>query len=129
MAYEIPGFQLGTLRVASTAFSLKQYHFMVASSSDGIVVTPSDSAPSMTGIMQNAPTVAGESVNLMTNGVSKARYDTALTAGDNYIIGASGRAASTAGAAAGALIMGKVLLTGASSSIGSVQVERLGITT
>ena len=129
MAFEVPGHLLGTLRVASTAFSTKQYHFMVASSSEGIAITPSDSAPSMTGIMQTAPTVAGEAVTLMTDGVSKCRYDTALAVGDNYIIGASGRAASTAGAAAGALIMGKVLLTGASSAIGTVQVERLGITT
>jgi len=128
MAYEVPGFMLGTLKVASTAFSAKQFHCMVASSSDGIAVSPSDGA-SMTGIMQNAPTVAGEGINLMVDGVSKARYDTALTAGDNWIVGASGRPASTAGAAAGAAVYGPVLLTGASSSIGTVSLKSVGITT
>ena len=128
MAFEVPDFNLPTLTAASTAYSLKQYHCMVASSSDNIAVTPSDSA-SMTGIMQNAPTNTGEEINLAVSGVSKAVYGTALTAGDNFIVGTSGRVASTAGAGAGAFIYGQVLVTGASSAIGSVLVNPLGIST
>lgn len=128
MAYEQPGFKLGTLRVPSTAYSLKQYHTMVASSSDGIAISPSDSA-AITGIMQGGPTVANEAIELTVDGVSKAVYGTALTAGDNWISGTSGRVASTAGAAAGAAIYGPVLLTGASSAIGSVMIKSVGITT
>ena len=128
MAYEIPGFKLGTLATNTTTFATKQYTAVTQSSSAGIIVTPSDGA-NMVGIMQNQPTVSGESVEIITEGVSKAKFNDALAVGVNYIVGSGGKLHSTGGAAAGAAVYGPVIVAAASSAIGSVLLKSVGITT
>ena len=128
MAIEIPGFKVGTLATNTTTFSGKQYHAITQSSSASIIATPSDGA-AMVGIMQNAPTVSGESAEIVSEGISKAIFNTALAVGANYIVGTSGRLHSTGGAAAGAVIYGPVIVAAASSGTGSVLLKSVGITT
>jgi hypothetical protein len=128
MAIEIPGFKLGTLATNTTTFATKQYHAVTQSSSAGIIATPSDGA-NMVGIMQNQPTISGEEVEIVTEGVSKAVFHNSLSVGDNYIIGTSGRLDSTSNAAAGAAIYGPVIIAAASSGTGSVLLKSVGITT
>jgi hypothetical protein len=129
MAYEVPGFKLGTLEAPSTAFSVAQYRAVTASSSHPYIKYPSSNG-AMLGFCQNAPSVAGESVEIMVDGVSKARAEQALGAGDNYIIGTNGMIASTSAAAAEAVIYGPVLVAaGGSSQIATVSLRTVGMTT
>ena len=128
MAIEIPGFKLGTLATNTTTFATKQYTAVTQSSSAGIIVTPSDGAP-MAGIMQNQPTISGEEVEIVTEGVSKGHFNDALAVGVDYIVGTGGRLHSTGGATTGATIYGPVIIAAASSGIGSVLIKTVGIAT
>lgn len=130
MAYEVPGFMLGTLKAPTTAFSTFQYTAVTANSSEGFITTPSDSA-GMIGILQDAPTVAGEAVNIMVSGASKAKFNASIAPGSNFIVGTSGRIHSTGSAAAGARLYGPVLVNPGTTSgeIGTVMLNPLGIST
>ncbi len=130
MAYQIPGFMLGTLKAPSTAFSGKQYHAVTANSCEGFIATPSDSA-AMIGIMQDAPTVTGEAVNIMVDGVSKAAFNASIAAGSNFIVGTDGKIHSTGSAAAGGVIYGPVLVNPGTTAgdIGTVVLKSVGVTT
>ena len=130
MAYEIHGFKLGTLKAPSTAFSVKQYHCVTANSCEGFIATPSDSAP-MIGVMQGAPTVTGESVEIVATGVTKVAFNASIAAGSNFIVGTSGRIHSTGSAAAGGTIYGPVLVNPGTTAgdIGTVVLNVIGKTT
>ena len=129
MAIQQPGFSIGFLKIPSTAFSTKQHTVVVAQSCQGFVAAPSCSA-SMLGVMQDAPTVAGEAVNVMTEGVTKVKFQVSIAAGLNYIVGTSGMIASTGSAAAGASVYGPVLFNpGTTGAIGSVLLKSVGVTT
>ena len=82
----------------------------------------------MVGILQSAPTIAGESVDIMVDGISKAVFNVSMSAGANFMVGASGKIHSTGAAATGNIIYGPVI-DGVSSSgeIGSVLLKTVGI--
>ena len=129
MSYEVPGFMLGTLKAPTTAFSTFQYHAVTANSSEGFITTPSDSG-GMIGLMQDAPTVTGEAVNIMVTGASKARFNASIAPGSNYIVGTDGRIHSTGSASVGGSVYGPVLVNpGASSGIGTVVLNLVKTTT
>ena len=108
MAYEVPGFMLGTLKAPTTAFSTFQYTAVTANSSEGFITTPSDSA-GMIGVLQDAPTVAGEAVNIMVDGATKVKFNASIAPGSNYIVGTNGKIHSTGSAAGGGSVYGPVL--------------------
>ena len=130
MAVQAPGLSIGFLKVPSTAFSTKQYHAVTAQSCEGFISTPSDSA-AMLGVMQDAPTVAGEAVNIMYMGASKMAFNASIAPGSNWIVGTDGKAHSTGGAATNVNIYGPVLINPGTTEgdIGTVMLTPRGITT
>jgi len=126
-----------SLRANSTALSTAQYKAVKASSSEGYFAAGTTNATNVVtpivGILQDAPTVAGEacSIAIFNGGVSKAVCgSTALIPGSRAVIGAAGVIASTSDAVARDIIVGPWLSAGGSSgSIGSLQMNILGITT
>lgn len=130
MAFEIPG-QSITLKAPSTAFSLSQYRFVVASSSEGFFEAGSSVAfVYPVGILQNSPTVAGEACQIMVNGVSKFKTNASLNPGVHIISGANGIAISTGTMARGDAVYGPVLTaTAGSSNLGTVVLDKFVYTT
>ena len=121
-----------SLNAPSTVFSTYQYRMVVHSSSDGIFAVGSTATAKVAiGVLQDAPTVTGEAAQIAINGsVTKIQYGAAMDAGDNFAMGALGRAVTTAGATAGDFIYGPVLTTVATSdTIGTVMFNVVGKTT
>lgn len=121
MAYEIPGFRLGTHKAASD-LSAKQYHFVKLDSSGNVAAIAAATDVPL-GILQNTPGSL-HAADVMTQGVSKLVAGGSLAAaalvgtdadgkGTAYTYGASG----TAG-----VIMGQVL-TGNTTANGIVTVD------
>jgi len=130
MAVEVPGLVLGILKVPSTAFSGKQYTCVTAQSCEGFITTPSDSG-AILGVMQDAPTVTGEAVNIMYAGATKVAFNASIAAGANFIVGTSGRIHSTGSAGTGAAVYGPVLINPGTTAgdIGTVMLNSVGPTT
>ncbi len=132
MSYEIPGLSV-SLRAPTTAFSARQYYGVNASSSAGYFKTgvgnkASSGGPIM-GILQDAPTVAGEPCNVMVNGVSKAYCISNVPTGDFFIFSTSGAIRSSTAAAAQSVLYGPVLIGATSGGYATVVVQPIGITT
>lgn len=127
MAYEIPGLKIGTLHAPTTAWGDKQYYAVTASSSEGYIATPTV-RKSMLGILQNAPSISGESCEIMSAGcgVSKARNSAALDEGVAYSIAATGLI-TTASTVAGSVNYGPVLIGAASSGTCTVSLAPVGL--
>lgn len=104
MAYEVPGFKLGTL-LAGADLSTHQYKHVKLNGS-GQVVTCAAVTDVSIGILQNAP-VAGQPVELMSNGVTKFKAGAAVPTGSNLSCGTDGRGIVAAGA--GTPVTGVVL--------------------
>jgi len=130
MAVEAPGLSIGFLKVPSTAFSTKQYTAVTAQSCEGFITTPSDSG-AILGVMQDAPTVTGEAVNIMYAGASKMQFNASIAAGANWIVGTDGKAHSTGSAATGSAVYGPVLENPGTTAgdIGTVMLNSVGPTT
>lgn len=121
-----------TLRTPSTAYSTYQYRGVMASSSENYFKIGTTGANSvMIGILQDAPTVSGESCNIAISGISKAvAGSTALKPGDRYVYGTNGVIASSSEAVAKAVLYGPVITGNASTgNYISVMINRVGITT
>jgi len=126
MAYEIPGNSI-TLKAPTTGFSLSQYRFVVASSSDGFFKAGSSvSTNRPVGILQNAPSVAGEACQVMVTGVSKFKTDSTIAAGANVVSGDSGVAVSTGSVTRNTVMYGPVLTaTAGSSNLGTIVLDKV----
>jgi predicted RecA/RadA family phage recombinase len=112
MAYEIPGFKLGTL-VAHADLTSAQYCF-VAVNSDGEAILPAGSGGVVIGVLQNKPNV-GEPCEIMVNGVSMVKASGAgVTAGDLIMATATTGVATTE---TGAVISVGVALETAASGV------------
>lgn len=124
-----------SLNAATTTFASRQYHLVKAGTTAGTFVIGTTIAAgalnTVIGVLQDAPTAAGEACSIAFSGVSKVICgSTKLSPGDFYICGTSGRAASTASATARDTIYGPWLSAAAAAgSIGSAFVDRVGITT
>lgn len=102
MAYEIPGFTLGTL-LANADLSSSQYLFGVVNSSSKIAVAGAGVAA--TGVINNAPT-ADLPVELIVTGVARVKASAAIAAGAKVASTAAGKAVT---AATTAFVMGIAL--------------------
>ncbi len=125
-----------SLRCPTTTYSGYQYHGVMASSSEGyfkIGTTASTAgAHEWVGILQDSPTVAGETCRIGISGVSKIVVGTAsLASGKRFLSGPTGVAISTASAVAYDIIYGPVITDAAAStsSVASVLMKKVGITT
>lgn len=86
MAYEIPGFVLGTL-VAGDDLSAAQYRFVVGTSGDNVGLA--SAAGQALGTLNNAP-AEGEVCEIVTDGVAKVKVDDPVTAFAQVEIGNEG---------------------------------------
>jgi hypothetical protein len=93
MAYEVPGFKLGTL-VAGEDLSGKQYYF-VEVAADGDVELGDAVTDRVIGVLQNKPT-AGQECEIMVTGVSKIRQAASINPGVAVGTDAAGLAAANA---------------------------------
>lgn len=108
MAYEIPGFKIGTLR-AGEDLSTKQFTFVKLNSS-GQVVAVSATSDRAIGILQNTP---GSLVvaDVMANGISKLVGGGSLAAGVPVCTDAAGKGSTFAYGSTGTAVyaLGQVL--------------------
>ncbi len=94
MAYEIPGYKLGTLKAAT---ALSQYTFVAATPGSAPTVSTattaaSGSAPArLLGVIQNAPTT-GAACEIVNDGVSKVTASGAIVAGQAVAVDTGGKA-------------------------------------
>lgn len=98
-----------TLEAPSTAFSTRQYHMVIQSSSENVFAVGSTVAnKTAVGVLQGAPTVSGEAVSIAIAGsVTKMRIgSTTLAPGKNFKMGPLGVAVTTANATAGDIVYG-----------------------
>lgn len=108
MAFEIPGFTDGT-RPAGADLSAKQYHFVKLNSS-GQVVAIAAATDKPYGILQNAPSAAGQAAEVMLCGISKVSADADLSIGNQIGAAADGQAAAyVPGTDTTSYIVGEVL--------------------
>ncbi len=125
------------LEPATTALSTYQYRMVKAGTTAGTFISGSTRvAGTITvsiGVLQGAPTVAGEACQIATfnGGIGKlVCASTKLTPGTNYIMGALGKARSTASAVAKDVIYGPWLSANPSTDgIGTAMYQIIGIST
>lgn len=134
MAYE-QNLQYITLNCPTTTYSTYQYHLVKADSTAGYFKIGSTKSAgtlnSAIGVLQDAPTVAGEACKIGYGGITKLICgSTKLSPGKRFIMGPLGRATSTASAVAQEIIYGPWLsAAGSTDSIGSAIFQIVGITT
>lgn len=120
MAYEIPGFKLGTL-LAAADLSASQYCFVILDNT-GKVALPTATGQVVIGVLQNKPT-AGQVCEIMVMGVTFLKADgVGLTAGDKIeALTTTGTAQVAAGA--GTNINGVALETAAAAAVFSALIN------
>jgi len=123
-----------TLNAPSTAFSVSQYRMVQQSSSENVFVAGTSVGADTinVGVLQDAPTIAGEASEIATFGsVTKMVVgSTALIPGVNYVSGALGKAITTGTVGAGQVIYGPWMSAGQSTdSIGFAMFNIVGMTT
>lgn len=108
MAYEIPGFKIGTLR-AGADLSTKQFTFVKLNSS-GQVVAVAAATDIPIGILQNTPGSLAVA-DVMSNGISKLVAGGSIPAGALVLTDAAGKgsAYTSPGAGTVSLSLGQVL--------------------
>lgn len=120
MAYEQPGFKIGTL-IAGEDLSAKQYHFVRVHTDGKVMVGPTATGGKVIGVLQNKPT-AGQACEIVVQGVTFLQADsTGLTAGDGVEAVDTGVAQTAAGAVT--IIVGTMLETVAADAIGTAYVS------
>lgn len=92
MAYEIPGFVLGTL-LAGDDLSSSQYRFVDLADGDAIGLATAASQPLGT-LNNNA--AEGATCEIVTSGVAKVKCDGTIAEGDHIEVGASAGAVTLA---------------------------------
>ena len=92
MAFEIPGFVLGT-ETAGADLTAAQYRFVDGTDNDGIHLATAASQP--LGVLRNAP-ADGETCEIGTSGVEKVKCDGVINQYDHVEVGASAGAAALA---------------------------------
>jgi len=119
VAYEIPGFLPGTL-VAGADLSSDQYKLVTLAADGQLDVTGAVSSNNFIGVLQNKPSAAGQSAEVMVSGVSKMIVGATITAGDELVPSAvtAGRVDPTP--ATGERIVGVALESGAVGELISV---------
>lgn len=123
MAYEASQPLKITLKAAAD-LSAKQYHFVkVDSSGDAAACTGATDRP--VGVLQNKPTAAGQTCEIVVIGVTKISSDAALTEGTLIGTSADGQAdAKTPGTDTTEYVVGQMLTeTGAAGVIGTALVN------
>ncbi len=116
MAYQIPGFKLGTL-VANADYSAKQFYLMKVNSSGNAELSGAGEAA--IGVLQNEP-ASGKSAELMTFGVSKVQYGNTVTQGQQLMSDANGKAVPHTGTNE---VIGVALESGSSGEIGTALIS------
>jgi hypothetical protein len=118
MAYEIPGFVLGTL-LAGDDLTNAQYRFVVGAEGDAVGLAAAGTQP--LGTLNNAPD-EGEVCEIVTSGVAKVKCDGEVTEHGLIEIGASGGAVDlTTGFA-----VGRALEAGVTNQVISVRLGDYG---
>lgn len=133
MAYE-QSLHYIELDCPSTAYSARQYRMVRADSTEGYfeqATTAAGVANTAIGVLQGAPTVAGEACQIGYGGITKILCgSTSLIPGDAFITASSGAAGSTSGAVAKQVLYGPWLSAAAAAgSIGTAMFNIIGITT
>lgn len=118
MAYEIPGFVLGTL-LAGDDLSTKQYRFVVGTAGDAIGLANAAGQP--LGTLNNAPE-EGEVCEIVTSGVAKVYCDDTVTEHGLIEVGSGGGADDLAAGFA----VGRALEAGVVGQIISVRLGDYG---
>ena len=119
MAYEIPGFSVGT-EVAAADLTGKQFCFVKMTSTGWDV---SGNAEYADGVLQNAPD-AGQIANVMTAGVTKIKSAGTLTAG-NFVSSAAAGAGKVPASTNPRL--GRILQSANNTEIGSILLGSYGL--
>jgi hypothetical protein len=81
MAYEIPGFKLGTL-LSDADLSASQFRFVNANA-DGEVIRNVTAGADVLGVLNNKPNAAGQACEIVVDGVAKVVAGAAITLGAN----------------------------------------------
>ena len=121
MAFEIPG-QMVPLDAGSTAVT---QFFGVSFDATGVILPGSTADANVIGIAQNGndSTTAGQSINVMINGISKVyAAGSTMAAGDGFAFAADGHAIPLAGNAT----QKGVILEGSSGSTGRILTALIG---
>lgn len=121
MAYEQPGFKIGTL-VAAADLSSAQYCFVSVDTDGKVALGPAATGGKVIGVLYNKPK-AGEACEIVTQGIVFLKADgTGLTAGDGIeAVITTGVAQTAAGATTN--IVGTMLETVAAGAIGTAYVS------
>lgn len=118
MAYEIPGFVLGTLN-AGDDLSTSQYRFVVGTAGDAVGLAPAAGQP--LGTLNNSPD-EGDTCEIVTSGVAKVKCDGVVTEHGLIEVGASGGAVDLAAGFA----VGRALEAGVLNQVISVRLGDYG---
>lgn len=124
MAWELPGFCVGSLTASST-LAAKQFYAVKAHTSNNQVALCDTDGEVILGVVQNKP-AAGEAANVMMSGVTKVVAAETLTAGDNWGTDANGTAKKIEGTITGADVgdysAGKVLQGASAGELATVSI-------
>jgi hypothetical protein len=93
MAFQTPGFSLGTLLAGADLSTTGQYLFVVATGGEIVVAGAGASA---VGVLNNAP-ADGQPAEVIVNGVAKVESGAAVTAGAKVMSNGSGQAIAATG--------------------------------
>lgn len=118
MAYEIPGFVLGTL-LAGDDLSAAQYRFVDGAAGDAVGLAAAAGQP--LGVLNNAP-LEGRVCEVVTSGVAKVKCDGTIAEFAKVEVGASSGAATIASGFA----VGEALEAGVVNQVISVRLGDYG---
>ena len=121
MAIEVPGFRPGVLNAATDLSGASNQYKAVKLDGNGDFVLSGDGDLSI-GILQERP-VLGEAGEIEFDGISKARYGAAVTAGQELMSNASGQLIPAVGSTK--RVVAVALTGGANGVLGSVAVVGL----
>lgn len=121
MAYEIPGFTLGT-RPAGADLTTKQYFFVKLNSSENAVLA--GDGEFAIGALQNKPD-SGQAAQIMIDGVTKILCGGSVTGGGPVASDAAGKCVNAAG---GDVVLGTALEDGSDGQIISVLLQTKSVT-
>jgi hypothetical protein len=121
MAYEIPGFKLGTL-LADADLRTKQYCFVRVHTTGKVALGPIATGGKVIGVLQNKPNI-GEACEIMVSGVTFLQADgTGATVGDGVeAVITTGFGQTAAGAVSA--IVGTWLETVAATKVGCAYIS------
>jgi hypothetical protein len=111
---------------ASADLSSDQYKFVTLNASGQAAVVSSSAEPTILGVLQNKPTVAGQAASVMISGISKIKA-TASTVSVGDLVSASSEgfavALTSTGNAVGRIVAGS---SGGAGRVLSVEIQNIG---